>query len=54
MSSIKPEFRNEETVPFRLTPNIQHLLLRQNIEGLLTGTLVAVAHSLTEDDVSRP
>lgn len=51
MSPLAPEFASNESVPFRLTPNIQHLLLRQNIEGLLTATLVAVAHGLTEHQV---
>ncbi|CAH7675619.1 hypothetical protein PPACK8108_LOCUS10651 [Phakopsora pachyrhizi] len=46
----RPEFGHNEAVPFRFTPNIQQFMTRQNIEGLLTASLMAIAHALTEDE----
>ncbi|KAA1099348.1 hypothetical protein PGT21_004258 [Puccinia graminis f. sp. tritici] len=44
----KPEFGHTEAVPFRFTPNIQQFLTRQNIEGLLTASLMAIGKVLVE------
>ncbi|KAI7948232.1 hypothetical protein MJO29_009897 [Puccinia striiformis f. sp. tritici] len=46
--SNKPEFGHTEAVPFRFTPNIQQFLTRQNIEGLLTASLMAIGKVLVE------
>lgn len=46
------EFGHHEAVPFRFTPNIQTFLTRPNIEGLLTGCIMAIAQALTEDEVN--
>jgi len=42
------EFGHTEAVPFRFTPNIQQFLTRQNIEGLLTASLMAIGKVLVE------
>ncbi|WAR58696.1 hypothetical protein PtB15_10B34 [Puccinia triticina] len=46
--SNKPEFGHTEAVPFRFTPNIQQFLTRQNIEGLLTASLMAIGQALVQ------
>ncbi|PLW40616.1 hypothetical protein PCANC_13021 [Puccinia coronata f. sp. avenae] len=48
VSPNKPEFGHTEAVPFRFTPNIQQFLTRQNIEGLLTSTLMAIGKVLVQ------
>ncbi|KAG0146838.1 hypothetical protein CROQUDRAFT_656816 [Cronartium quercuum f. sp. fusiforme G11] len=50
LSKDEPEFAHTEPVPFRLTPNIQTFLTRPNIEGLLTGSIMAIAQALTEHE----
>lgn len=37
-----------ETVPFRLTPNIQHFITPVGLEGPFTSTLVAIGRALSE------
>jgi phosphatidylinositol kinase/protein kinase (PI-3 family) len=51
VSPNKPEFGHTEAVPFRFTPNIQQFLTRQNIEGLLTSTLMAIGKVLVQREV---
>lgn len=46
----KPEFGHTEAVPFRFTPNIQQFLTKQNIEGLMVASLMAIAQVLVERD----
>lgn len=38
---------SSESVPFRLTPNMQHFITRVGIEGVLTASDTAIARSLT-------
>ncbi|MBW0462525.1 hypothetical protein O181_002240 [Austropuccinia psidii MF-1] len=48
--TTRPELGHSEAVPFRFTPNIQHFMTRQNIEGLLTASVLAIAYALTEQE----
>ena len=50
--SSKPEFSNNEPIPFRLTPNIQTFLTPIGIEGVLVTALTSIARCLTESEVS--
>ncbi|KAH9809005.1 hypothetical protein DFH28DRAFT_1037181 [Melampsora americana] len=49
LSKEQAEFANPEPVPFRFTPNIQRFLTRPNIEGLLTGSIIAIGQALTDN-----
>ncbi|KAJ1989114.1 transcription-associated protein 1 [Dimargaris cristalligena] len=49
-TSQSPIFTNVESVPFRLTPNLQTFMQPIGIEGCFTGSLVAIARSLTEPE----
>ncbi|KAG9303929.1 hypothetical protein G9A89_005839 [Geosiphon pyriformis] len=49
-SSNAPFLFNAESVPFRLTRSIQHFMTPIGIEGLFTGSLVAIAQCLTEPE----
>lgn len=50
----KPEFSNNEPVPFRLTPNIQTFITPIGIEGVLVSALMSIARCLTESEVGLP
>lgn len=50
----KPEFSNQDPVPFRLTPNIQTFLTPIGIEGVLVTSLLSIARCLTESEVRLP
>ena len=52
LGSNKPEFANNDPVPFRLTPNIQTFVTPVGIEGVLVSALMSIAKCLTESDVS--
>lgn len=41
-------FANQEAVPFRFTPNIQHFISPVGIEGVFTSSVLSIANSLTE------
>ncbi|KAH6600577.1 hypothetical protein BASA50_002141 [Batrachochytrium salamandrivorans] len=43
-------FTNNEAVPFRFTPNIQHFLTPIGVEGVFVSSLMAVGRSLTEPE----
>ncbi|AGO14186.1 AaceriAER393Cp [[Ashbya] aceris (nom. inval.)] len=45
-----PVFHNNETVPFRLTPNIQKLIGESALEGIFAVNLFAIARALLEPD----
>ncbi|ORY26601.1 putative histone acetyltransferase [Naematelia encephala] len=54
MTEILPAFApgqayisSSESVPFRLTPNMQHFITRTGIEGVVTACTTAIARSLT-------
>ncbi|EIW69900.1 hypothetical protein TREMEDRAFT_71446 [Tremella mesenterica DSM 1558] len=54
MTEILPAFANgraiiesNESVPFRLTPNMQHFITRVGIEGIVTSAVTAIGRSLT-------
>ncbi|SGY18766.1 BQ5605_C014g07468 [Microbotryum silenes-dioicae] len=49
----KPEFFNNEAVPFRFTPNFQRFITPIGTEGLLTSSMMAIARCLTESEVSQ-
>ena len=42
---------NTESVPFRLTPNIEHFITPAGIEGVFAGSMVAIGQSLVEPEV---
>lgn len=50
MSPQKAIFSNAETVPFRLTPNLQALMGPLVTEGIFAPSLMAIARSLTEPE----
>ncbi|WVQ85959.1 hypothetical protein IAT38_008127 [Cryptococcus sp. DSM 104549] len=57
MSEILPAFQpgqplinSQETVPFRLTPNMQRFITRAGIEGVVTGTATAMAKCLSSPE----
>ncbi|ORY29461.1 hypothetical protein BCR33DRAFT_724710 [Rhizoclosmatium globosum] len=41
---------NTESVPFRLTPNIQHFITPMGMEGVFTSALMSIARGLTEPE----
>lgn len=43
-----PLFYNAEMVPFRLTPNIQNLIGKSGLEGILSVYVLVIARALTE------
>jgi transformation/transcription domain-associated protein len=45
-----PIFFNPETVPFRLTPNIQKLIGEAGLEGILSVHMLVIARALTEPE----
>ena len=51
MSSSSMLFSSQEAVPFRLTPNLQHFMGSIGMEGAFTAALMAIARSLTPDEV---
>ena len=53
-NSSKPEFHNNEPVPFRLTPNLQTFITPIGIEGVLVSALMSIARCLTESEVRSP
>lgn len=46
----RPLLHNNESVPFRLTPNLQNLMGPLNIEGIFAPAIMSVARSLMEPD----
>jgi len=50
MGAARPLFNNVETVPFRLTPNLQMLLGPITTEGVFAPSLMAIARALTEPE----
>ncbi|ODN82926.1 hypothetical protein L202_01173 [Cryptococcus amylolentus CBS 6039] len=57
MSEILPAFApgqplisSSESVPFRLTPNMQNFVTRAGVEGIITGTCTAMARCLTSPE----
>lgn len=47
---IAPIFYNAESVPFRLTPNIQKLIGEAGLEGILSVHMLTIAKALTEPE----
>jgi transformation/transcription domain-associated protein len=45
-----PIFYNAESVPFRLTPNIQQLIGEAGLEGILSVHILCIAKALTEPE----
>lgn len=45
-----PIFYNAESVPFRLTPNIQQLIGESGLEGILSVHILCIAQALTEPE----
>ncbi|KAJ3326459.1 hypothetical protein HDU76_012906 [Blyttiomyces sp. JEL0837] len=43
-------FSSTESVPFRLTPNLQHFMTPIGIEGVFTSSVIAIARSLVEPE----
>ncbi|KAJ3344480.1 hypothetical protein HDU83_005150 [Entophlyctis luteolus] len=43
-------FHNIESVPFRLTPNIQHFITPIGMEGVFTSAVMSIARGLTEPE----
>lgn len=50
---MQPSLALNETVPFRLTPNMQDFITENGMEGLLVTGINAIARCLTEPEVSR-
>ncbi|KAI9362472.1 kinase-like domain-containing protein [Zopfochytrium polystomum] len=50
LSSATFLITNTESIPFRLTPNIQHFITPIGLEGVFSGGLMAIARSLTEPE----
>lgn len=48
----QPVLALNETVPFRLTPNMQDFITENGMEGLLVTGINAIARCLTEPEVS--
>jgi transformation/transcription domain-associated protein len=49
MAPQRPHFANPESVPFRLTPNLQMVMGPIHTEGIFTCALMAIARCLTTD-----
>ena len=43
----QPVIASNESVPFRLTPNMQHFITRSGVEGVVSAASTAIARSLT-------
>jgi len=43
----QPVISSNETVPFRLTPNMQQFITRTGVEGVVSASATAIARSLT-------
>lgn len=52
MLANRPTFHQPESVPFRLTPNLQTLMGPIHTEGIFTCALMAIARCLTSDSTS--
>ncbi|EKD14699.1 FAT domain-containing protein [Drepanopeziza brunnea f. sp. 'multigermtubi' MB_m1] len=50
MAATKPIFHNPETIPFRLTPNLQTLMGPLATEGIFSCAIMAIARCLTEPE----
>ena len=50
-TSANPMFASTDSVPFRFTPNFQHLLGPILTEGVLASGIMAIARCLTEPEV---
>lgn len=50
MPMNQPYFKNPETVPFRLTPNLQALMGPLAVEGIYGSSVMAIARSLAEPE----
>ncbi|KAF2279856.1 uncharacterized protein EI97DRAFT_463935 [Westerdykella ornata] len=50
MAGLKPILHNNESVPFRLSPNLQTLMGPLNIEGIFAPAIMSVARSLIEPE----
>ncbi|KAI8979848.1 kinase-like domain-containing protein [Mycotypha africana] len=50
-SRENPMFANDESVPFRFTPNIQTYITPIGVEGLFSSCLLAISRSLTETEL---
>lgn len=46
-TSGQPTIASTESVPFRLTPNMQHFITRTGIEGVVVACITAIAKSLS-------
>ena len=46
----QPLINSAETVPFRLTPNMQHFITRVGVEGVVTAATTAISRSLVIPD----
>ena len=47
-------FTSNDAVPFRFTPNMQHLLGPIFTEGILAAGIMSIGRCLTEPEVSQP
>lgn len=52
LASTNATFHNPETVPFRLTPNLQMLMGPIALEGIFAAAIMTIARCLSEPDVS--
>jgi len=53
ISNSSTTFANQEAVPFRFTPNLQHFINPIGIEGAFTSAVLSIAKSLTEGDLQE-
>jgi transformation/transcription domain-associated protein len=51
MAGPEPVYSNNETVPFRFTPNMQRFVGPIFTEGLLTSGMMAIGRALTDPEV---
>lgn len=46
-----PVFASQDAVPFRFSPNMQHFVGRNFMDGILAPSIMAIGQSLTEPEV---
>jgi transformation/transcription domain-associated protein len=51
VNSNSPVFATSDTVPFRLTPNLQRFLGNISLEGIFNASIIAIARCLTVPQV---
>ena len=53
LAQLAPVLQSSEAVPFRFTPNMQHFVTPNGMEGLMTSGIMAIGRCLTEPEVRR-